>query len=254
MPEKDDVSLNDERFSRYYPVVQQERRLIAGSVVSKFIEKWDRKGKVLIPGYGRGGTMMDLWMSGFDNYYGLDLNLAALKSSRLENRLVQANISKMPFPENSFDYAAITDVFQDFGNFDDLVDGLKSIAKTMKKGGQILLTNPTSESYKVETKLFDCSKFPENIKAVEFGMGREAKGRMKTVGRNGERLEFDFTDHVWRDEDLEEAFELAGLKKIFKERPLARDDTNLPNYLGVHDWISETKVPSWVVYLLEVSK
>lgn len=247
-------SLTDERFAEHYPVVQQERNLIAGSVLSNFTKKWDRKGKVLIPGYGRGGTMLDLWMMGFDNYYGLDLNLAALKSGRLESRVLQADINKMPFSENSFDYAVVTDVFQDFGNFDDLVNGLKNIAKAVKKGGQILVTNPTAESYEVETRRFDCSRFPENKEAVKFGMGREAKGVMKAIGQNGEKLEFDFVDHVWRDKDLEKAFKLAGMKRISKKRPKARDDANLPGHLGVHDWISETRLAPWVVYLLEVNK
>ena len=246
--------LDYEAFANNYPVMQWERGYIIDASVDRLTRTWDRQGKILIPGYGRGGTMADLRLRWFGNYFGIDLNLAALKSGRLENRLVQGDINKMPFQKDSFDYAVIEDVFQDFGSFDKLVDALKSVAAVVKNKGQILLVNPTAESYTVETKMFDCSVFPENINAARLGMGREVRGKMKTVSPGGERIEFDFIDHTWRDKDLEKAIKLAGLRRLAKERPKARDDSKLPEWLGVHDWISETKTAPWVIYLLEVDK
>ena len=239
--------LNNERFADYYPSVQHERDLIIGSVVSEFVKTWDRKGKVLIAGYGKGGTMLDLWSRWFNNYYGVDLNMAALRRGQLENRLVQADINSLSFGGDTFDYAVAADVFQDYSTFDNLVDGLKSITRVVKNKGRILVINPTAESYTVETKRFDCSKFPENVAAVKLGMGREVKGTMKAVGQGGEKLEFDFVDHVWKDRDLEKAFKLAGLKKVAKARPKASDEAG-------RDWISETTTSPWVVYLLEIYK
>lgn len=244
--------LDNETFAKYYPTYQYERNLILGSVVGKLVKNWNKNGKILIPGYGKGGTMLNLWSGGFNNYFGVDLNLSALRKGRVENCLLQADIKRMPFPEGTFDYAVVEDVCQDFESFDVLVDGLKSIAEVVKKKGQILLVNPTAESYLIETKRFDCARFPENIKAVKLGMGREVKGTFKTTDRKGEKLEIEFVDYVWKDRDLEKAFNKIGLKIIAKKRPTAHDDKNLPIWIGIHDWISETKTPPWVVYLLEI--
>ena len=243
--------MDNKRFADYYPSVQHERDLIIGSVVSEFIKTWDRNGKVLIAGCGTGGTMLDLWQRWFNNYYGVDLNLAAIKRGQLENRLVQADINNLPFGGDTFDYAVAADVFQDYSTFDGLVDALKNVARVVKNKGQILVINPTAESYIVETRRFDCSKFPENAEAVKLGMGRKVKGIMKAIGREGEKLEFDFVDYVYRDKDLEIAFKLAGLRRMAKARPKARDDRNLPDWMGVHGWVSEIKTAPWVVYLLE---
>ena len=86
---------------------------------------------------------------------------------------------------------------------------------------------------------FDCDvkRFPENLIAVKQGMGSE----VREVMRGAEDV---FVDHVWGDRDLRKAFREAGLIVKRFEQPLAYGE----------GWISETKVPPWMVYLLEVRK
>jgi len=248
------TQLTNAGFVEYYPQIQYIRDRIIGNAVSGMIKGWDRNGKILVPGCGNGGTMIDLNMKffPFSSIYGIDVNIDALRGTRMkENRLGLADIGEMPFLPKTFDYAVISDVIQDWDDYKVLVTRLKEIARVVKNKGQVLVTNPTAKSYLTETILFDCL-YQGNEGAVKVGMGAEVKGKLKSLDRSGKIIKHDFIDYVWRDSDLERAFLEAGLKRLRKARPKARDDSRRPEWIGVHDWISETRTAPWVVYLLEV--
>jgi hypothetical protein len=50
-------------------------------------------------------------------------------------------------------------------------------------------------------------------------------------------------DTLWTDQDYRESFEAAGLERLETHRPLAHDGDPEP-------WISERKIPPWVIYVL----
>lgn len=249
--------LSNTDFAEYYPQSQSERRRLIESPLSRLTRNWDPNGKILIPGYGLGGTMIDLFFVRLHNYFGIDLNFHALQKGISDQgifdpRVAQANIEKMPFTKSTFDYAVVSDVIQDFSSFDKLVANLTAIKSLIKDKGQIIIINPTAESYTVETETFNCAGFG-NENAVKKGMGAEVKGVLKgkinTIGyQNDQEKQLPFVDHVWKEKDLEKAFKIVGLKKLAKEKPKAKGTIRTD-----HDWISETKTAPWVIYLLEVN-
>ena len=53
-------------------------------------------------------------------------------------------------------------------------------------------------------------------------------------------------DIIWSDEDYKDAYRHAGLHLIQTYRPLAHQDEP-------YDWINETKIAPWVIYVLKKS-
>lgn len=237
----------DEKTFNMYFRGTSERDYIIGHTIDELLKKWDRGSNVLIPGVGWGRNAVELWFRDFKNHYGVDLNRVALKGNS-DGRFVQVRIEALPFNKGTFQYAYISDLLQDFKDREGILIALQSIVKTMKGKGQILLTNPTAESYLVDSTLFDCNqhRFPVNKPAVEKGGGAEVSGVLKGVNfSTGWPVEVRFVDHIWKEKELERMFKDAGLRILIKKKPVAK---KIPG----HEWISETKTPPWVVYLLEV--
>lgn len=117
----------------------------------------------------------------------------------------------------------------------DLLWGLGGL---LAPGGRIVLLGSTPEIYWHEWTSFTTRDFPEN-----------------RVAESGERIRFimkDVTDRrpvldcIWFHDDYLATFSAASLRLVAQHRPLGRRDEG-------RDWVSETTVAPWVIYVLEAT-
>jgi SAM-dependent methyltransferase len=109
----------------------------------------------------------------------------------------------------------------------------------LDKGGVILNLVSSPDIYLHEWASFSTKDFPENRKAKS---GDEVRIIITDVEDSRPVV-----DIVWSDEDYEKVYSAAGLRIVEKERPLAREDEP-------YEWVTETRIAPWVVYLLETVK
>lgn len=144
------------------------------------------------------------------------------------------------------DYQAVEDqrfdlVFSAFA-FDNIpgaahrAEILRSLRGLLRPDGRIVLVGCRREIYLNETASFTARDFPENHDAKS---GEEVRIVMKDVEDRRP-----VTDIVWFHEDYLALFAAAELELVAHHLPLGRDDEPF-------DWISETTVAPWAIYVLK---
>jgi 2-polyprenyl-3-methyl-5-hydroxy-6-metoxy-1,4-benzoquinol methylase len=135
-------------------------------------------------------------------------------------------------------YDLVLSVFT-FDNIPGAANRIKIITelrKLLKKNGIMILLDSTEDLYKNEWASFSTKKIKENTRARS---GEIVKVIMKDV-EDQRPVE----DIFWTDTDYREAFFKAklNLEKIYK--PLANHDEP-------YDWLSETTIAPWIIYVLK---
>jgi SAM-dependent methyltransferase len=113
---------------------------------------------------------------------------------------------------------------------------LRGLRRLLQPGGRIVLVDCTPEIYVNETVSFTVRDFPENREAKS---GDEVRCVMKDVEDRRP-----VTDILWLHEDYLALFAASNLESMAQHLPLGRDDEP-------YDWITETTVPPWVIYILK---
>ena len=113
-----------------------------------------------------------------------------------------------------------------------LLTGLRQLLRSM---GRIILLGSTPEIYTHEWASFTTKDFPEN--RVARG-GDTVRIVMKDVSDKRP-----VEDVVWFDEDYVDLFATSGLKLLGRHRPLGYETEP-------QNWVSETSVAPWVIYVL----
>lgn len=139
------------------------------------------------------------------------------------------------FNDNSFDLVLSAFTFDNIPTADNKIRNLKSINNLLKSGGIMINLVSTPEIYVNEWASFSTKDFPENKNAKS---GDTVKIIMKDVVDQRP-----VEDIVWSHDSYLEVYKQAELKIIKTYKPLARNDEPF-------DWINETKIAPWIIYVL----
>ncbi len=111
---------------------------------------------------------------------------------------------------------------------------LRSLRTLLDRSGRLVLLASAPEIYTHEWVTFTTVAFPENARAA-------SGERVRIVIREGGD-DRPIDDLIWFDDDYRSSLRGAGLELLATHRPLAREDEPW-------EWISETRVSPWVVYV-----
>jgi ubiquinone/menaquinone biosynthesis C-methylase UbiE len=197
--------------------------------------------KALDFGCGTGRSTRFLTNIGFDSI-GVDISDEMLRKAKGIDPhggyvLVQDGDFNQ-FKDGSFDLILSVFTFDNIPTKQKKVKNFTELARLLKKEGRIVNLVSSPEIYIHEWTSFTTRDFPENKLAKS---GDKVKIVMKDVA---DRRPVE--DVIWSGEDYQKVYKKAGLEivKIFK--PLAKEDEP-------YQWINETEIPPWDIYVLKRS-
>jgi len=112
---------------------------------------------------------------------------------------------------------------------------LRGLRRLLKNEGRIILLGSTPEIYTHEWASFTTKNFPENRLAKS---GDTVRIVMKDVD-----YDRPVVDLVWFHQDYVSLFAAAELDLVAQFTPLGREDEP-------HEWLTETSIAPWVIYIL----
>jgi len=114
-------------------------------------------------------------------------------------------------------------------------DLLRGLRRLLDRDGRIILLGSTPDIYTHEWASFTTKEFAENRRAKS---GDEVRTVMKDVEDKRPVV-----DHIWFHEDYMDLFAASGLELAGHYTPLGREDEP-------YEWLSETTIAPWVIYVL----
>jgi len=191
-------------------------------------------------GCGAGRSTRFLKKLGFDSVVGVDIAEQMLIQARDRDpngdyRLVcDGDLSEIGC--ESYDLILSVFTFDNIPTMDKKVTLFRSLKQLLKSGGRIISLVSSPDIYVNEWASFSTSRFPENRTAVS---GDKVRIVMLDV-KDSRPVE----DIIWSNEDYLEVYRRAGLKSIKKYDPMASSDEP-------YNWVSETTIAPWAIYVLE---
>jgi len=140
------------------------------------------------------------------------------------------------FDSGDFDLILSVFTFDNIPGMERKVAIFRELKRLLKANGHIVSLVSSPDIYKNEWASFSTRDFPENKNAKS---GDIVKIIMTDVSDKRP-----VEDIVWTDESYREVYEAAGLKLVKTYRPLAREDEP-------YQWVNETKIAPWVIYVLK---
>ena len=194
-------------------------------------------------GCGAGRSTRFLQKLGF-NVVGVDISEAMLEKAREIDpagdyrRIKQSDLSE--FKTNTFDVVLSAFTLDNIPTLDAKVANFREIMRTMKKDALLVSVVSSPEMYTHEWVSFSTKEFPENKNA-------KAGDKVRVQFQTDKSKEDPVVDVFWPDASYREVFYAAGLEIIKTHKPLGKKTDTCK-------WISETKIPPWVIYLLKKEK
>jgi len=194
--------------------------------------------KALDFGCGTGRSTRFLQNLGF-NVTGVDISEGMLRIARA---LDSSGDYRMTPEDNLTEFDAESfDLIVSLFTFDNVPSAAKSrifsdLRNLLRPSGTIVSVVSSPDIYTHEWASFTTKDFPENAKA-----------------RSGDVVRIIVTDHqdrrpvqdiLWTDESYRAVYGGAGLRVIHVDKPLAKGTEP-------YSWVSETKIPPWVIYVLK---
>ena len=191
-------------------------------------------------GCGTGRSTRFLRDLGFD-VVGVDIAESMLARARERDpegdyRLVPDNGDLPGLDPGSFDLALSVFTFDNIPDFERKVSLLTALQRLLAPGGRLINLVSSPAIYLNEWASFSTRNFPENRNA---GDGDTVRIVMLDVADSRP-----VQDVLCTGEAYEDAYERAGLVPIDVHRPLGR--LNEP-----FEWVSETTLSPWAIYVLE---
>ena len=201
------------------------------------------KGKKAIDfGCGAGRSTRFLEKIGFDAV-GVDIAEDMLKKAKKINpkgdyRLIEdGNFSQ--FEDESIDLILSAFTFDNIPTMERKVALFRTLGKLLKNEGRIINLVSSPEIYTHEWVSFSTQDFPENQHA-------KSGDKVKIIITDLEDKR-PVEDIIWSDGDYQKTYKRAGLEKVKTYRPLAKESEP-------YEWVNETKIPPWVIYVLKRQK
>ncbi|OGO14663.1 MAG: hypothetical protein A2Z02_04640 [Chloroflexi bacterium RBG_16_48_7] len=198
------------------------------------------KGKKVIDfGCGTGRSTRFLNRLGFETI-GVDIAEDMLKQAREKDpegnyRLV-ADGSLSHFRDGVYDLVLSVFTFDNIPTREKKVLIFRELGRLLNSEGRIVNLISSPEIYTHEWASFTTKDFPENRKAKS---GDKVKIIMTDV-EDRRPVE----DIVWSDKSYREVYKTAGLEVVKTYKPLGKEDEP-------HQWVNETKISPWVIYVLK---
>jgi len=208
----------------------------------KIIRKHVNGKKALDFGCGAGRSTKFLRSINFD-VIGVDISKDMIQKAReLDpggNYQRVGNGDLHQFQDNIFDLVLSVFTFDNIPTMDSKVKCLEEMSRVLKKDGRIVNLVSSPRIYTHEWASFTTKKFPEN---------KDAK--------NGDKVKIIMTDVddrrpvedvLWTDEAYREIYQEVGLSIENIYNPLGKENEDI-------EWINETKISPWVIYVLSKQK
>jgi SAM-dependent methyltransferase len=195
-------------------------------------------GAALDFGCGTGRSTRFLRRLGFD-VIGVDVAAAMLDRARQADpggdyRLVREGKLDSVSPA-SFDLVFSAFTFDNIPGRKRKISLFRQLRALLRGGGGIVNLVSTPDIYTHEWASFSTRDFPENLRARP---GERVRTVMKDVDDPRP-----VDDILWPDDAYREVYAAAGLQVAEVHRPLAKGDEPI-------DWVNETRIAPWCVYLL----
>ena len=205
----------------------------------EIISEHVRGRKALDFGCGAGRSTRFLRQLGF-TVTGVDIAQDMIRKAKEidpegDYRLVEdGNLGQ--FKEKAFDLVLSAFTFDNIPTAQKKVKNLQEIKRLLQANGKMLNLVSSPEIYVHEWASFTTKDFPENRNAKS---GDRVKIIMKDV-EDQRPVE----DILWPDEAYQKVYQQAGLKLVKRYKPLGREKEP-------HEWVNETKIAPWVIYVLK---
>lgn len=141
--------------------------------------------------------------------------------------------------DGSYDLVLSAFTFDNIPTMENKVEILKGLGRLLKRDGGMVNLVSSPDIYKHEWASFSTKDFPENKEARCGDVVRI----IVTAIDDKRPVE----DVVWPDKDYRETYKRAGLTLIETYKPLAREDEP-------YEWVNETNIAPWVIYVLKKEK
>jgi len=139
------------------------------------------------------------------------------------------------FADGTFDLVLAAFTFDNIPTKDKKTRMFTELARVVKPNGKIVNLVSAPDIYWHEWASFSTKDFPENRQA-------QCGDTVKIIVTALEDKR-PVTDVVWPDDAYREVYAQSGLEVIETYRPLGRDDEP-------YEWVNETTVAPWVIYVL----
>lgn len=138
--------------------------------------------------------------------------------------------------DSAYDLVLSVFTFDNIPTMEKKVRNFKGIWRILNNEGRMINLVSSPDIYLHEWASLTTKDFPENKKA-------KSGDRVKIIMTDVEDQR-PVEDVVWSDEDYHKVYGKAGLEVIKVYRPLAREDEP-------YEWVNETRIPPWVIYVLK---
>lgn len=188
-------------------------------------------------GCGAGRSSRFLRDLGYD-VTGVDISAAMIHTARRRDpdgryALIEED-DLSGFPREGYDLVLCAYPFDNIPGVERRVELLRRLRALLDTEGRLVLLASTPELYVHEWATFTTAAFPENRRA-------RSGDRVRIVIREGGDPR-PIDDLIWFDDDYRDSFRHARLHLLARHAPLARGDE-------LFEWINETRVPPWVLYV-----
>jgi SAM-dependent methyltransferase len=143
------------------------------------------------------------------------------------------------FEKGAYDLVLSVFTFDNIPTMETKVDLFRKLGQLLKKEGSIVSLVSSPEIYVHEWMSFSTKDFPEN-KSAKCG----EKVKIIITDVDDKRP---VEDIIWPEKDYLETYRQAGLELMGKFEPLAKKDEPF-------QWINETRIAPWVIYVLRPSR
>lgn len=135
---------------------------ISTTLLDKYLSKRQNL-KILDAGCGTGAAFP--YLKKFGQVIGVDISEDALKFARKRGRVIKANITALPFKNNSFDLITCFDVLYHLW-VEDYRQAIKEFHRVLKPNGVLFLREPAFEWLKSSHDVIDMAKHRFNRKQL----------------------------------------------------------------------------------------
>jgi ubiquinone/menaquinone biosynthesis C-methylase UbiE len=202
------------------------------------ISKYVRGTKALDFGCGTGRSTRFLQRMGF-KVIGVDISREMLKKAmeiapQGDYRLIsECDLTQLE--DSTFDLILSAFTFDNIPTMEKKVNNFREITRTLSSEGVIINLVSSPDIYRNEWASFSTKDFPENKQA-------KVGDRVRIIQLDTEDKR-PVEDIMWADEDYRRVYAKANLRLIETYRPLAK-------LYEPYDWVNETKIAPWVIYVL----